>query len=192
MLHSSARPNWGHPCSKVLEVVCNGFSPCVGRLRFVTLPCLTLRCVAPTHATTAAYDRGRWCWGVPCSGVRNESDPALALLADHVESSSHAMRCGTCVGLGVAYAGARREDVVELLTPLVANSDNANMVEVQRFVTHPRASLIGILDTFRIGRKACFSNHVGFMDSFIGWLVGSSTRSSHRSSSNRLGCLESR
>ncbi|CAB1108308.1 unnamed protein product [Ectocarpus sp. CCAP 1310/34] len=64
------------------------------------------------------------------SGVRNESDPALALLADHVESPSHAMRCGACVGLGVAYAGARREDVVELLTPLVANTENANMVEV--------------------------------------------------------------
>lgn len=66
------------------------------------------------------------------SGVRNESDPALALLADHVESPSHAMRCGACVGLGVAYAGARREDVVELLTPLVANTEGANMVEVSR------------------------------------------------------------
>lgn len=66
------------------------------------------------------------------SGVRNESDPALALLADHVESPSHAMRCGACVGLGVAYAGARREDVVELLTPLVANTENANMVEVSK------------------------------------------------------------
>lgn len=62
--------------------------------------------------------------------MRNESDPALALLADHVESPSHAMRCGACVGLGVAYAGARREDVVELLSPLVANTEKANMVEV--------------------------------------------------------------
>ncbi|CAM9644994.1 unnamed protein product [Scytosiphon promiscuus] len=68
--------------------------------------------------------------GILSSGVRNESDPALALLADHVESPSHAMRCGACVGLGVAYAGARREDVLELLTPLVANTENANMVEV--------------------------------------------------------------
>lgn len=64
--------------------------------------------------------------------MRNESDPALALLADHVESPSHAMRCGACVGLGVAYAGARREDVVELLTPLVANTEGANMVEVSK------------------------------------------------------------
>lgn len=68
--------------------------------------------------------------GIVSSGVRNESDPALALLADHVESPSHAMRCGACVGLGVAYAGARREDVVELLSPLVANTEKANMVEV--------------------------------------------------------------
>ncbi|CAN0446828.1 unnamed protein product, partial [Laminaria digitata] len=68
--------------------------------------------------------------GILSSGVRNESDPALALLSDHVDSPSHAMRCGACVGLGVAYAGARREDVVELLTPLVANTENANMVEV--------------------------------------------------------------
>lgn len=75
------------------------------------------------------------------SGVRNESDPALALLADHVESSSHAMRCGASVGLGVAYAGGRREDVVELLTPLVANTENANMVEVSDLVSFRSPSL---------------------------------------------------
>ncbi|CAM9204623.1 unnamed protein product, partial [Choristocarpus tenellus] len=68
--------------------------------------------------------------GIVSSGVRNESDPALALLSDHVDSPSHAMRCGACVGLGIAYAGARREDVEDLLTPLVANTENANMVEV--------------------------------------------------------------
>ncbi|CAN0301073.1 unnamed protein product, partial [Discosporangium mesarthrocarpum] len=68
--------------------------------------------------------------GIVSSGVRDESDPALALLSDHVESPSHSMRCGAYVGLGIAYAGARRGDVEELLTPLVANTESANMVEV--------------------------------------------------------------
>ncbi|CAM9618573.1 unnamed protein product, partial [Phaeothamnion confervicola] len=67
--------------------------------------------------------------GVVTSGVRNESDPALALLAEHVESKSSAMKCAAVVGLGVAYAGMARQDVLELIAPIIADSDNINMVE---------------------------------------------------------------
>jgi 26S proteasome regulatory subunit N1 len=69
--------------------------------------------------------------GIVSSGVRNECDPALALLSEHVEGTTSAMRSAACSGLGLAYAGSRREDVQEVLTPVVANTDdNADMQEV--------------------------------------------------------------
>lgn len=68
--------------------------------------------------------------GIVSSGVKNESDPALALLSEHVEGSSSIMRIAAVVGLGIAYAGTGREDIMELLTPIVANADNANAAEV--------------------------------------------------------------
>ncbi|CAM9201393.1 unnamed protein product [Chrysoparadoxa australica] len=71
--------------------------------------------------------------GIVSSGIRNDSDPALALLSEHVEGGSHVMKCAAAVGLGIAYAGARRDDVMELLTPLVSTSADdkaASMVEV--------------------------------------------------------------
>ena len=43
--------------------------------------------------------------GIVNSGVRNECDPALALLSDYVLHQSNNMRIGSIVGLGLAYAG---------------------------------------------------------------------------------------
>jgi 26S proteasome regulatory subunit N1 len=60
--------------------------------------------------------------GIVSSGVRNEADPALALLAQYLEEdsdSSHVMKCAACTGLGIAYAGSAREDVMEILLPVV-------------------------------------------------------------------------
>lgn len=69
--------------------------------------------------------------GIVSSGVRNECDPALALLSEHVQGATSAMRCAACSGLGLAYAGSRREDVAEVLTPVVANTDDkTDMQEV--------------------------------------------------------------
>lgn len=68
--------------------------------------------------------------GIVSSGVRHESDPPIALLPEHVESTSHVMRCAACVALGIAYAGAAREDVLECLSPVVSNTENANITEV--------------------------------------------------------------
>jgi 26S proteasome regulatory subunit N1 len=53
--------------------------------------------------------------GILSSGVRNEADPALALLSEHIEGDSHIMKCAACTGLGIAYAGTGREEVVDLL-----------------------------------------------------------------------------
>ena len=53
--------------------------------------------------------------GIVSSGVRNDADPALALLSEHIQGDNHVMKCAACTGLGIAYAGAAREEVMELL-----------------------------------------------------------------------------
>jgi 26S proteasome regulatory subunit N1 len=57
--------------------------------------------------------------GILSSGVRNDADPTLALLDEHINGDSHIMKCAACTGLGIAYAGSAREDVAELLIPIV-------------------------------------------------------------------------
>jgi 26S proteasome regulatory subunit N1 len=70
--------------------------------------------------------------GILSSGVRNDADPALALLTEHVEGDSHIMKCAACTGLGIAYAGSAREDVMEVLVPIVEQSGGGptGMMEV--------------------------------------------------------------
>lgn len=70
--------------------------------------------------------------GILSSGVRNDADPALALLAEHAEGDVHIMKCAACTGLGIAYAGAGREEVMDLLVPIVESSEGGptNMLEV--------------------------------------------------------------
>lgn len=70
--------------------------------------------------------------GILSSGVRNDADPALALLAEHAEGDVHIMKCAACTGLGIAYAGAAREEVMDLLLPIVESSEGGptTMLEV--------------------------------------------------------------
>lgn len=70
--------------------------------------------------------------GILSSGVRNDADPTLALLDEHINGDSHIMKCAACTGLGIAYAGSAREDVMELLLPIVEqeNSGPTTMLEV--------------------------------------------------------------
>lgn len=70
--------------------------------------------------------------GILSSGVRNDADPAFALLSEHVEGDVHIMKCAACTGLGIAYAGTAREDVMELLVPIVEQSGGSSttMLEV--------------------------------------------------------------
>lgn len=62
--------------------------------------------------------------GLVNAGVRNDCDPALALLTDHItnSSTSSVMRVGAVLGLGIAYAGSARKDVAELLLPILEES----------------------------------------------------------------------
>lgn len=68
--------------------------------------------------------------GIVSSGVRNEADPALALLSDYVENPSLNIRVAAIAGLGIAYAGAQREELKDLLESVVANTSTANILEV--------------------------------------------------------------
>ncbi|CAO2631315.1 26S proteasome non-ATPase regulatory subunit 2 [Lemmus lemmus] len=63
--------------------------------------------------------------GIVNSGVRNECDPALALLSDYVLHNSNTMRLGSIFGLGLAYAGSNREDVLTLLLPVMGDSKSS-------------------------------------------------------------------
>merc|ERR1712066_614778 len=74
--------------------------------------------------------------GIVNTGVRNECDPALALLSDYVLHSSNVMRLGAIFGLGLAYAGSNRQDVIQLLLPVFADSkSNMEMVGVTALAT---------------------------------------------------------
>lgn len=69
--------------------------------------------------------------GVVSAGIRNECDPALALLSENIDDGNGSVRCASCLGLGIAYAGTAREDVSELLIPVVSHADeNADIQEV--------------------------------------------------------------
>ncbi|XP_026327606.1 26S proteasome non-ATPase regulatory subunit 2 [Hyposmocoma kahamanoa] len=57
--------------------------------------------------------------GLVNCGVRNECDPALALLSDYVLHSSSNLRIGSVLGLGIAYAGTQRADVLSHLLPVL-------------------------------------------------------------------------
>lgn len=63
--------------------------------------------------------------GMVSSGVTSEMDAAFALLMEQTESEDLHVRLSTIMGLGVAYAGSNREDLLELLNPLVTDSDNS-------------------------------------------------------------------
>eukprot|EP00096_Caligus_rogercresseyi_P005417 TRINITY_DN2082_c0_g1_i1.p1 TRINITY_DN2082_c0_g1~~TRINITY_DN2082_c0_g1_i1.p1 ORF type:complete len:905 (-),score=365.54 TRINITY_DN2082_c0_g1_i1:248-2962(-) len=64
--------------------------------------------------------------GIVNAGVRNDCDPALALLSDYILHENEIMRCGAIFGLGLAYAGSNRSDVISLLLP-VFGDDKVSM-----------------------------------------------------------------
>ncbi|PCH44904.1 26S proteasome regulatory complex non-ATPase subcomplex Rpn1 subunit [Wolfiporia cocos MD-104 SS10] len=66
--------------------------------------------------------------GILNSGVRTEADAAMALLAEHVTNKSVPLRNSATVGLGLAYAGSHREDILQLILPQV--SDDGLSMEI--------------------------------------------------------------
>lgn len=69
--------------------------------------------------------------GLVNCGVRNECDPAMALLCEHVMSPSQNLRIGAILGLGLAYAGSQRNDLNDLLSgPLADKESEWNIISV--------------------------------------------------------------
>ncbi|XP_050334608.1 26S proteasome non-ATPase regulatory subunit 2 [Bactrocera neohumeralis] len=69
--------------------------------------------------------------GIVNCGIRNEVDPAHALLADYIDNQNTSMRIGAILGLGIAYAGSNRAIVIDTLkTVFTANGKNAANVEI--------------------------------------------------------------
>ncbi|RKP34831.1 proteasome 26S subunit [Dimargaris cristalligena] len=60
-------------------------------------------------------------------GISSEMDPARALLVDFLENTSSVVRVAASCGLGLAYAGSGRDDIVDMLNPAVANNDTISM-----------------------------------------------------------------
>lgn len=60
--------------------------------------------------------------GIVNSGVHTDQDLAFALLGEQVENSSLTLRASAIFGLGLAYAGSRRDDLAELLYPIVLDT----------------------------------------------------------------------
>jgi len=62
--------------------------------------------------------------GIFNSGVRMESDPALALLGDedNLSHKNRNIRLASIMGLGLAYAGSNKEELLELLLPIVSDT----------------------------------------------------------------------
>jgi 26S proteasome regulatory subunit N1 len=64
--------------------------------------------------------------GILSNGVRSEADAAVALLAEYLENKSVPLKTSAIVGLGFAYAGSCREDLLAMLLPFVAD-DSVSM-----------------------------------------------------------------
>ena len=62
-------------------------------------------------------------WGLCNSGVWDENDPALALLSEGLNSEVECVKVGSCVGLGLAYAGSGREDLSESLNDIIIDEN---------------------------------------------------------------------
>ena len=59
--------------------------------------------------------------GVMSSGVRDDSDAAIAVLSEYIEDPNGQIRQAVLAGLGIAYAGANKEDLEDLLVSQVEN-----------------------------------------------------------------------
>ncbi|KAK6348855.1 proteasome regulatory particle base subunit [Orbilia blumenaviensis] len=66
--------------------------------------------------------------GLVNSGVRSETEPALALLGDQavLDNENPNIRMSAIMGLGLSYAGSHRSDIADLISPLL-NDNNMQL-----------------------------------------------------------------
>lgn len=63
--------------------------------------------------------------GLVNSGIRNENDPVFALLSDKLGEGTEFEKIGALMGLSFTYAGTCREDLLEIITPMILDGDNS-------------------------------------------------------------------
>jgi 26S proteasome regulatory subunit N1 len=61
-------------------------------------------------------------FGLLTTGVKSDCDPVWALLSGELEAESPALKTAAVCGLGFAYAGCAREDLLEAFTPMVIDT----------------------------------------------------------------------
>ncbi|XP_055338382.1 26S proteasome non-ATPase regulatory subunit 2-like [Paramacrobiotus metropolitanus] len=69
--------------------------------------------------------------GIVNARIRNDCDPAKALLSEHITNKSGVIRTGAVIGMSLAYAGTNRADVIEVLLP--ALEDDSSTLEIKCF-----------------------------------------------------------
>jgi 26S proteasome regulatory subunit N1 len=62
--------------------------------------------------------------GIMNSGVRLDSEPAMALLADHdkLNHKNPLIRIAAIMGLGLSYAGSNKEELLQYLVPIISDT----------------------------------------------------------------------
>ena len=96
--------------------------------------------------------------GLLSTGVTSEMDASIALLGEYLTSSVKEVKLSAIVGLGLAYAGAYREDVLELLNPIVV--DLGNDFELSAFA----ALSLGLIFVGTANDEVCGNIIQTFMD----------------------------
>lgn len=61
--------------------------------------------------------------GLATTGIYDENDPTMALLADAIQSNDNTMKLGSSIGMGLAYAGCKRDDIRDVLAEII-NDEN--------------------------------------------------------------------
>eukprot|EP01103_Thecamoeba_quadrilineata_P019196 TRINITY_DN766_c0_g4_i1.p1 TRINITY_DN766_c0_g4~~TRINITY_DN766_c0_g4_i1.p1 ORF type:complete len:865 (-),score=217.23 TRINITY_DN766_c0_g4_i1:30-2624(-) len=117
--------------------------------------------------------------GILNSGVRNECDPTSALLSGHLDSNNANIKKGAIMGLGLAYAGTAREDIYEMLAPIVVDSKTsievvalAGLAIGQIFVgtCHPDATTSLLQALLERDEQSLNSTHTRFLSLGLGLL----------------------
>lgn len=63
--------------------------------------------------------------GILSSGITGDMDAAQALLSEHIDSSDNDLCISAILGLGIAYAGTAREDILEMLVPKMIDANSS-------------------------------------------------------------------
>ncbi|CRG98810.1 26S proteasome regulatory subunit RPN1, putative [Plasmodium relictum] len=70
-------------------------------------------------------------FGLACTNIKNECDPAYALLSEHIDAQNVMEKIGAILGFGYAYAGTNRENLLDVLIPPLV--DNGCIIECSVF-----------------------------------------------------------